>query len=51
MKYKMKLCPFLRATRAGQKAIAIQMMKNRIPQSHQFVEANSNMTISPYLGG
>jgi hypothetical protein len=34
-KNRKKLCPFRPATRAGQNAIATQMMKNRIPPSHQ----------------
>jgi hypothetical protein len=34
-KNRKKLCPFRLATRAGQNAIAIQMMNNKIPPSHQ----------------
>ena len=35
MKYPRKLCPLRPATRAGEKAIATQMMKNSIDPSHQ----------------
>ena len=47
MKYKRKLCPFLLATRAGQKAMRTQTMKSKIPPSHQPVdEASTTRTPS-----
>jgi hypothetical protein len=40
MKYPMRLCPLRPATRAGQNAIAIQMMRPMMPTPN-------HMTVSP----